>query len=147
MLIHYTILTFRLTQAAAIWCLVTFHGSQHCYTSHDFDHIKSALYLFNQKSFSSSWRLWKIPRFRVSEVWPESGGSPFKVHGVFRCQDSSASEPFHERTLLDPLPHEEQCSATCLRTHSTSWDSELHSTAVPKYSGEWGFNNKSANSF
>lgn len=57
--------------------------------------------------FSFSLRLWKVTRFRGSEDWPESGGPPFKVHGVFGCQGRSAFEPLHEWTLLDPLPHEE----------------------------------------
>lgn len=93
--------------------------------------------IFSQNSFSCSiWRLWEITRFRGSEDRPESGGPPLKVHGVSGCQGSSASEPLHEWALLDSLPHEEQCSATRLHTHSTSWYQKLHFTAVPNYSGE-----------
>lgn len=94
-------------------------------------------YIFSSaNSSSSSWRLWKITGLRCSENWSESGGLAFEVHGILGCQGGCASEPLHEWTLLHPLPHEEQRSAARLHSHSTCWYPKLHSSTVPKYSGE-----------
>lgn len=92
--------------------------------------------LFDPKWFYFSWRLWKISRFSVFEDWPESSGPSFKIYGVLGCKDSGAGEPLHERTLLHPLPHEEQRSAAGLHSNSSSRYQKLYSTAVSKYSGE-----------
>lgn len=92
--------------------------------------------LFDPKWFYFASRLWKISRFSVFEDWPESSGPSFKIYGVLGCKDSGAGEPLHERTLLHPLPHEEQRSAAWFYSNSSSWYQKLYSTAVPKYSGE-----------
>lgn len=83
-----------------------------------------------------SWRLWKISRFGVFEDRPESSGPAVEIYGIFGGEDGGAGEPVHERTLLHPLPREEQRSAARLRSHRSSWYSQLYSAAVPQYSGE-----------
>ncbi|MEQ2189917.1 hypothetical protein GOODEAATRI_030236 [Goodea atripinnis] len=81
-------------------------------------------------------KLWEIARLRGSKDGAESGGSPLAVHGVSGSQGCCASESLDERTLLHPFPHEEQRTATRLRSYSTSWYPELLCTAIQKNPGE-----------
>ncbi|KAF6730918.1 Alpha/beta hydrolase domain-containing protein 14A [Oryzias melastigma] len=48
-------------------------------------------------------------------------------------------EPVHERTLLDPFPHEEQRSAQSLRSCCSGWNSELLPTGIPEYSNSHSY--------